>query len=105
MRELAILPPAAIEILGHGRAQLRELIAKNIEVEKPKFAVGDLASMVMTFFAGLSVEQSLKSTRASLGRKVENLMQVLLRTLREQQFSQRAQRGHERSTGVSSCVR
>jgi TetR/AcrR family transcriptional regulator, copper-responsive repressor len=77
MRELAILPPAAIEILGHGRAQLKQLIAKNIEAENPKLAVQELAGMVMTFFAGLSVEQNLKSSRASIGRKVDNLMQVL----------------------------
>jgi AcrR family transcriptional regulator len=77
MRELAILPPAAVEILGHSRVQLKHLIAKNIESEKPKLAVDDLAGMVMTFFAGLSVEQNLKSSRASIGRKVDNLMQVL----------------------------
>ena len=77
MRELAILPPAATEILGRSRVQLRQLIAKNIEAEKPKLAVDNLAGMVMTFFAGLSVEQNLKSTRATTGRKVDSLMQVL----------------------------
>ena len=77
MRELAILPPAAIEMLGHGRVQLKQLIAKNIEAEKPKLAVDDLVGMVLTFFAGLSVEQNLKSNRAATGRKVDNLMQVL----------------------------
>jgi hypothetical protein len=63
--------------LSRVRGQLRQLIAKNIEAEKPKMAVDDLAAMVMTFFAGLSVEQNLKSTRTSIGRKVDNLMQVL----------------------------
>ena len=77
MRELAILPPAAMEILGRSRVQLRQLIARNIEAEKPKLVVDDLAGMVMTFFAGLSVEQNLKSSRASIGRKVDVLMQVL----------------------------
>jgi AcrR family transcriptional regulator len=77
MRELAILPPAALEILGRGRAQLRQLIARNIEAEKPKADVNDLASIVLTFFTGLSVEQNLKTSRAATGRKVENLMRVL----------------------------
>jgi TetR/AcrR family transcriptional regulator, copper-responsive repressor len=77
IRELAILPPAAIEMLGHGRVQLKQLIARNIEAEKPKLAVDDLAGMVMTFFAGLSVEQNLKPSRAATGRKVDSLMQVL----------------------------
>jgi AcrR family transcriptional regulator len=79
MRELAILPPATMEILGRSRVQLKQLIAKNIEAEKPKSAVDDLAGMVMTFFAGLSVEQNLKSTRGATGRKVDSLMQVLRR--------------------------
>jgi len=77
MRELAILPPAAIEMLGQGRVQLKQLIAKNIEPEKPKADVNDLASMVLTFYTGLSVEQNLKSSRAATERKVDNLMQVL----------------------------
>jgi hypothetical protein len=37
-------------MLGHGRVQLKQLIAKNIDAEKPK---------------------------AATGRKVDNLMQVL----------------------------
>ena len=77
MRELAILPPAAMEMLGRGRVQLKQLIAKNIEAEKPRAEVNDLAGMVLTFFAGLSVEQNLKPSRAATGRKVDNLMQVL----------------------------
>jgi AcrR family transcriptional regulator len=77
MRELAILPPAAIEILGRSRVQLKQLIARNIEAAKPKLAADDLAGMVMTFYAGLSVEQNLKSSRATTGRKVDSLMRVL----------------------------
>ena len=77
MRELAILPPAAIEMLAHGRAQLKQLIVENIEAERPTADVNDLAGMVLTFFAGLSVEQNLKSSRAATGRKVDSLMQFL----------------------------
>jgi AcrR family transcriptional regulator len=77
MREVAILPPEAIEILGQSRAQLKQLIARNIEAEKPKANVDELASIVLTFFAGLSMEQNLKSSRAATGRKVGNLMRVL----------------------------
>ena len=79
IRELAILPPAAIEMLGHGRVQLKQLIAKNIEAEKPKADVNDLAGMVLTFFTGLSLEQNLRSSRTNTGRKVDNLMRVLRR--------------------------
>jgi TetR/AcrR family transcriptional regulator, copper-responsive repressor len=77
MRELAILPPEAIEILRQSRAQLKQLIARNIEAEEPKANVDELAGMVLTFFTGLTMEQSLKTSRAANGRKVENLMRVL----------------------------
>ena len=77
MRELAILPPEAIEIVGQSRLQLKQLIAKNIEAEKPKANVDELAGMVLTFFTGLSMEQNLKSSRAATVRKVDNLMRVL----------------------------
>jgi hypothetical protein len=40
MRELAILPPAALEAFGHSRAQLKQLTAKNIEAEKPEVGRG-----------------------------------------------------------------
>src|ERR1700738_1512008 len=79
MRALGLLPPAAIEMLGHGRVHLKQLIAKNIEAEKPKADINDLAGMVLTFFAGLSVEQNLKTSRTNTGRKVDNLMRVLRR--------------------------
>ena len=77
MRELAILPPAAIQMLGQGRVQLKQLIARNIEAEKRQADVDDLASIVLTFFTGLSVEQNLKPTRPATMRKVDNLMRVL----------------------------
>ena len=77
MRELAILPPESIEMLGHSRVRLKQLIAENIKAEKPRSDVDDLAGMVLTFFAGLSVEQNLKSNRAAAGRKIDNLMQIL----------------------------
>src|SRR5689334_3402443 len=36
MREFAILPPEAVGIIIQGRSKLKQLIAKNIEVERPK---------------------------------------------------------------------
>jgi AcrR family transcriptional regulator len=77
MRELAILPPAVIEMLGRSRVQLKQLIAKNIEAERPGADANELAALVLTFFAGLSVEQNLKASRAATGRKVDRLMGVL----------------------------
>jgi len=77
LRELAILPPDAVEILGRARAQLKQLIATNVEAEKPKADVNDVAGIVLTFFTGLSVEQNLSSSRAATRRKVDHLLRVL----------------------------
>jgi hypothetical protein len=36
LREFAILPPEAVGIITRSRSKLKRLIAKNIEVERPK---------------------------------------------------------------------
>ena len=77
MRELAILPSAAIELLRQNREHLQQFVARNIEAAKPKADVNDLTDMVLTYFAGLSVGQNLQSSQASTGHEVDNLMRIL----------------------------
>ncbi len=79
MRELAILPPEAGQILTDSRAKLKELIAANLAAAhpKPKMSAEDLAEMVLTFFTGISTEQHLNPSRASRVRRVDNLLQIL----------------------------
>ena len=80
MREFSILPPEAIAIVTRSRSKLKQLIAKNIEVEHPKMNADSLAGLVLTFFTGLSMEQNLSSGRASMVRKIDDLMNIV-RTL------------------------
>jgi hypothetical protein len=40
----------------------------------------ELADLVVTFFTGLSLEQNLKASRASVARKVENFMMLIRQT-------------------------
>src|ERR1700733_9669984 len=47
MRELPILLPPSIEMLGQGRVQLKQLVAKNIEAGKPRADVNNLAGIVL----------------------------------------------------------
>jgi TetR/AcrR family transcriptional regulator, copper-responsive repressor len=56
--------------------QLKQLIAKNIEVERPKMNADSLAELLLTFFTGLSMEQNLSSGRASMVRKIDDLMKI-----------------------------
>src|SRR5258705_8998525 len=79
MREFAILPPDAVGIITRSRNKLNQLIAKNIEVERPKMNADSLAELVLTFFTGLSMEQNLSSGRASMVRKIDDLMKIARR--------------------------
>jgi AcrR family transcriptional regulator len=80
MREFAILPPEAVGIITRSRSKLKQLIAKNIEVERPKMNADSLAELVLTFFTGLSMEHNLSSSRPSIVRKIDDLMNIV-RTL------------------------
>lgn len=79
MREFPILPQEAIAIVTRSRGKLKQLIAKNIEVERPKMHADSLAELVLTFFTGLSMEQNLSSGRASVVRKIDDLMNIIRR--------------------------
>jgi AcrR family transcriptional regulator len=80
MREFPILPPEVVGIITRSRSRLKQLIARNIEVERPKMNADSLAELVLTFFTGLSMEQNLSSSRLGIGRKIDDLMKIF-RTL------------------------
>src|ERR1700674_4962431 len=80
MREFAILPPEAVGIITRSRSKLKRLIARNIEVERPKMNAESLAELVLTFFTGLSMEHNLRSSGPSIVRKIDDLMKIV-RTL------------------------
>ena len=77
MREFAILPPEAVAIITRSRSKLKLLIARNIQVERPKVNADSLAELVLTFFTGLSLEHNLSSTRPSIDRKIDDLMNIV----------------------------
>jgi TetR/AcrR family transcriptional regulator, copper-responsive repressor len=80
MRESAILPPKAVALITRSRDKHKQLLAKNIEAERPKMNPESLAELVLTFFTGLSMEYNLSSSRRSIDRNIENLMSIV-RTL------------------------
>ena len=80
MREFAILPPEAVGIITRSRSKLKRLIARNIEVERPRMNAESLAELVLTFFTGLGMEHNLSSSGPSIVRKIDNLMKIV-RTL------------------------
>jgi AcrR family transcriptional regulator len=80
MRECAILPPKAVAVIARSRSKIKQLIAKNIEVERPKMGADALAELVLTFSTGLCLEHNLSARRSSIDRKIDNLMDIV-RTL------------------------
>ena len=77
MNQFAVLPPAAQEIVSNGRAFLKDLIARNVEAEKPEMKRTVLAEMILTFFTGISMEQHLKVSKATMSRKVDDFMKAI----------------------------
>jgi TetR/AcrR family transcriptional regulator, copper-responsive repressor len=77
MREFAILPPEVVGIITRSRSRLKQLIVGNIEVERPKMNAESLAELVLTFFTGLSMEHHLRSSRLSIVRKIDDLMNIV----------------------------
>jgi AcrR family transcriptional regulator len=75
MNQFALLPPAAQKIVEKSRTLLKELIAKNVEAETATPTV--LAEMILTFFTGISMEQHLKVSKATMNRKVDDFMKVI----------------------------
>src|ERR1700732_1230435 len=77
MREFAILPDEAHEVVTENRGLFQLLLAMNIEAEKPKMAPSAIADMVLSFFSGLCIERNLKSGKTSSTHKIENFMAAL----------------------------
>ncbi len=77
MREFAVLPPEAHEIVAAGQSKMRALLLKNIQAEKPKTDANTIADLITVFFSGLCIEQNLVTGRESGGRKVDALMQMI----------------------------
>ncbi|MGA3223829.1 MAG: TetR/AcrR family transcriptional regulator [Acidobacteriaceae bacterium] len=77
MREFAILPHEAYEVVTENRVLLQRLLVMNIEAEKPRMAPAAIAELVLSFFSGLCIERNLKSGKASSTRKIENFMTAL----------------------------
>ena len=80
MRECAILPTEAVGIITRSRSKLKQLLANNIQAERPKMNSDSLAELVLTFFTGLSMGHNLNSSRRSIVRNIDDLTSIV-RTL------------------------
>jgi hypothetical protein len=77
MNQFAVLPRSAQEIISKARAFLKDLIVRNVEAENPLMKPTVLAEMILTFFTGITMEQHLKGSKASMNRKAHDFMKVV----------------------------
>ncbi|WP_413722316.1 TetR/AcrR family transcriptional regulator [Sodalis sp. RH24] len=80
MREFALLPAGAIDIITQLRETIRPLLVENIRAEETRTDAEILAEMVSVFFSGLCIEQNLQRGFADTDCKIRRFMQAL-RTL------------------------
>ncbi len=80
IRESAVLPPEAVAMITRSRNKIKQILAKNIEAERPKMNPQSLAELILTYFTGLSMEHNLSTSRRSIDRNIDDLMNII-RTL------------------------
>jgi AcrR family transcriptional regulator len=77
MRDIAILPVEAQELIANNRAKLKRYLIKNLAEENTKMPPEAIADLILTFFSGLLIEQNLKTSKAAFTRKIEEFITVL----------------------------
>jgi AcrR family transcriptional regulator len=77
MCDLAILPPRAAALVAQHMSHLKHLLVQNIEAEGARMDAASIADMVLTFFAGLSMQHNLEHSRASVLRNIHRFMDVI----------------------------
>jgi AcrR family transcriptional regulator len=77
MREFAILPKKAHELIAKDRAEIKGLLVKNIEAEETHADPAVLADLVSTFFSGLCMEQYLAGKPRVTELEIDALMKAM----------------------------
>jgi TetR/AcrR family transcriptional regulator, copper-responsive repressor len=78
MREFADLPPKARQIMVASVMKAHQLLIDNLAAARGARDDNDsLASLVVTFFSGICLEQNLGPDRARITKKIEDFMQLI----------------------------
>jgi AcrR family transcriptional regulator len=78
MRDVAMLPLEAREIIAENDAKLKRLLTANLKAGLPGVSSpGSLTEMIFTFFAGLCIEQNAQVPLAISERKIDRFMSFL----------------------------
>jgi AcrR family transcriptional regulator len=78
MREFADLPPKARQLMTASVTKAHQLLIDNLAAARGVRDDNDsLASLVITVFSGICLEQNLGPDRARITRKIEDFMQLI----------------------------
>lgn len=77
VREVSVLPPQSRQILTEHFDVVKKLMIQNLKAAKIKGDPSTVAEMLLTFQAGLALEQNLGMTQAAFERKVDDFVAVI----------------------------
>ena len=78
LRDVVMMPPEATRIIAGNSVVLKRLLVQNIKAEEPSVKeAGALADMILTFFAGLCIEENVKNPTKVAKRKIADFMNFL----------------------------
>jgi AcrR family transcriptional regulator len=78
LRDVVMMPSEAKRIIADNSAVLKGLLIRNIKAERLNVGeAGALADLILTFFAGLCIEENVKSPPELAKCKVANFMSFL----------------------------
>lgn len=80
LRELAVLPEAAAQVIRRFQGDLRGLLIANVAAQMPDAgadATGAIADMTLAFFLGLCTERQLQFDDDAVAAKIVHFLQVI----------------------------
>ncbi|MFL6709657.1 MAG: TetR/AcrR family transcriptional regulator [Massilia sp.] len=77
LREVAVLPAQAANLLNHSRERLTELLELNLAAATTRLPPAALAALALTFYTGLSMEQNVATTSEAGQERIASFMALL----------------------------
>jgi len=76
-REVAGIPPAAVQLITDFNTRRFEALRRNLAIEVPEGDVEAVSDLVWTYFAGICINANLENGRDAHRARVESFMDIL----------------------------
>ena len=77
IREVAVLPEQAKQIISEAQSWLRQHILNNLNAIETRIAADGLAEVILIFYFGICIDQNNATTPEATAQKIECFMQML----------------------------